>query len=260
MPVQVGTTTCRLSESDFGRIAYEVMRCVFEIHNEFGRFFDERIYKQELGRRFSGTELEVPIEVRFENFRKLYFLDALFGGSAVFGFKAIESLTPRHRSQLLHYLLLTDLPHGKLVNMRTEQVQHEFVNTTLRLGDRTGFEVIDRGWEEIGGTPVWDWCVAFLRDVGTCLDVGLHEEGLTHLLGGDDQVLRDIEVISSGRLLCSQKFRLVTPDTAFKVTAFPSDPRPFESHARRLLEHTNLEAIQWVNVTRNAVSFQTIRK
>lgn len=260
MPIQVGATTYRLNESDFGRIAYDVMRCVFDIHNELGRFFDEKIYKRELGGRYPRTQLEVPIEVSFECFRKLYFLDALVDGSAPFEFKTVESLTDRHRSQLLHYLLLADLPHGKLVNMRTEQVQHEFVNTTLRPQSRTGFEVTDRGWQEIGDEPVLEWFTAFLRDLGTCLDISLYEEALTHLLGGKERVLQDVEVISGGGVLGPQKFRLMAPGVAFKVTTLLDDPSLFEIHARRLLDHTSLKAIQWINVTRNEVSFRTIRK
>jgi hypothetical protein len=109
------------------------MSCVFDIHNEFGRFFDEKIYKRELARRFPGAELEVPIEVRFESFCKLYFLDVLIGR---------------------------------------------------------------------GGAP----------------------------------------------------------GVAFKVTALPEDSNLFEIHARRLLEHTRLDAIQWINVARKEVSFRTIRR
>jgi hypothetical protein len=47
MPIQVGATTRRLDQDGFERIAYDVMGYVFEIHNEFGRFFDEKIYKRE---------------------------------------------------------------------------------------------------------------------------------------------------------------------------------------------------------------------
>jgi hypothetical protein len=100
------------------------MSCVFDIHNEFGRFFDEKIYKAELGRRFPGP----------------------------------------------------DLSHGKLVNMRTELVQHEFVNTKLHLSHRTGFEVRNHVWQEIGDKPLLEWFVAFLRDIGTCLDISMYED------------------------------------------------------------------------------------
>ena len=121
MPVIIKTPTTRLDQAAFGKIAHEVMQCIFAIHNEFGRFFDERIYQQEFARRVPHTQLEVPIQVIFENFRKTYFIDALVETGAVFEFKTVDSLVARHRSQLLNYLLLAELSHGKLVNMRTER-------------------------------------------------------------------------------------------------------------------------------------------
>jgi hypothetical protein len=108
--------------------------------------------------------------------------------------------------------------------------------------------------------PIMEWCTAFLRDIGTCLDLSLYEESLTHLLGGEDYALREVEVISGGCSLGQQKFRLVAPDVAFKITALTDDPLLFENHARRLLEHTSLKVIQWINITKDEVSFQTIRK
>jgi GxxExxY protein len=260
MPIQVHTTIRRLDEVSFGKIAYDVMRRVFDIHNEFGRFFDEKIYKRELARRFPRTELEVPIEVEFDGFHKLYFLDVLIDGGAAFEFKTVESLTGRHRSQLLHYLMMSDLSHGKLVNTRTEQVQHEFVNTTLRPSDRTGFEVINQDWQEIGDEPVLGWLTAFLRDVGAGLDINLYEEALTHHLGGDEKILQDVEIVSGDTILGPQKFRLVAPGVAFKVTALSAASDMFEIHARRLLEHTRLDAIQWINVALNEISFRTIHR
>jgi len=102
--------------------------------------------------------------------------------------------------------------------------------------------------------------VAFLRDVGTYLDISLYEEAVTHHLGGEEQVLQDVEIISGKTVLGPQKFRLVAPGVAFKVTASSAAPSMFEIHARRLLEHTRLDAIQWINVTLNEVSFRTIRR
>ena len=260
MPIHVGAITHRLKESEFGRIAYDVMRCLFNIHNNLGRFFDEKIYKRELSRHYPNTRLEVPIEVKFDSFRKCYFLDVLIDGSVPLELKTVESLTDRHRSQLLNYLLLADLPHGKLINMRSEQVQHEFVNTMLRPSCRTGFAINDRGWREIGDKQLMKWFIAFLNDIGTCLDIGLYEEALTHLLGGEERAMQDVKVISGGVVLGSQKFRLVESGIAFRVTALSGDLSLFEIHARRLLDHINLEAIQWINVTRTELLFKTIRK
>lgn len=259
MPIQLGAKTYRLDEGSFKQLVYDVMRCVFDIHHEFGRFFDEKIYKRELARRFPNIQLEVPIEIRFEDFAKTYFLDALVEGSAAFELKTVEALVERHRSQLLRYLFMLDLPHGKLVNMRTEQVQHEFVNATLRLPDRTAFAVSAEDWQEIGEHPMRDWFTAFARDAGAGLDNTLYEAALTHLLGGEEQVVREIAVLSGTDQIGEQPFHLVAPEVAFIVTSL-NLPGYFEKHTRRLFQHTNLRAVQWINLTRKELTFRTIRK
>jgi hypothetical protein len=81
------------------------------------------------------------------DFQKRYFLDLLVAEGALFEFKAVDALTPAHRSQLLNYLLLAGLAHGKLINVRTQNVQHEFVNTTLTSADRTAFSVDAAAWD-----------------------------------------------------------------------------------------------------------------
>jgi GxxExxY protein len=260
MPIIVGAPTRRLERDEFGRIAYDVMRCVFDIHNEFGRFFDERIYKRELARRFPGTSLEIPIHVSFESFEKQLFLDALVQGGAVFEFKTVEVLTSKHRSQLLQYLLLADLPRGKLVNVRSDLVEHRFVNTTLRRADRVAFTAVDWGWQDIGGPTLRECVVALLRDWGASLTLNLYEEALTHLLGGDAVVVEDVDVVADGVVLAKQKFHMAAPGVAFRLTCLSDRPGRFETHARRLLDHTPLSAIQWVNITRREVAFKTIQR
>jgi GxxExxY protein len=260
MPVKLHHPIRRPSEQEFSALIYEVMRCVFDMHNDLGRFFDERIYKRELARRLPGVSLEVPLEVTFEGFRKTYFIDVLFQGAAPLEFKAVEVITDRHRAQSMNYLLLADLPHGKLVNLRPEQVEHEFINAPLRAFERQRFEVESRDWQDIGTIKVREWFTAFLRDLGTCLDVTLYEEALAHCIGGPANVEQEIEVVSEGVVLGTQKFRLLQPNAAFKVTTLPDHLEAFAAHARRLLAHTRLEVIQWVNVGRHRVTFTTIRK
>jgi hypothetical protein len=43
MPVLLRQPIRRLSQAEFGELSFEVMHHVFAIHNEVGRFFDERI-------------------------------------------------------------------------------------------------------------------------------------------------------------------------------------------------------------------------
>ena len=190
-------------------------------------------------------------------------MDLLVGGGAVFELKTVKKLGGAHRSQLLNYLLLCELSHGKLVNLRPERVEHEFVNTHLKHSDRTAFHVADQDWRDPGSAdrPLRDWLLGFLRDVGTGLDIRLYESAVSHFFGGDDVVLHDVEVLLDGRCLGRQKIGLTTPDWTFRVTAIDDAERAhFEDHARRFLQHTKLVGFHWINITRAVVTFQTIRR
>ena len=135
MPVHPSIATTRISQEDFKSLASEVMRHVFDIHNEFGRLFAEPVYRRELAARLPEVILEAPVTVTHGTFTKTYFLDALVRNSGLFEFKAADALHPRHRGQTLNYLLLFDLAHGKIVNLRSQRVEHEFVNCPNRLSD-----------------------------------------------------------------------------------------------------------------------------
>lgn len=260
MPVTIHANLRRASEKDFTEVAYKVMGNLFEIHNDFGRFFDEEIYQRELARRMPGIVLEAPIELRFEPFHKLLYLDVIADECAVFELKTVEALNERHRAQLLQYLLLCDLRHGKLVNLRTEGVQHEFLNAVLNTMDRVQFEVHRVNWLDIGDLDFAAWFLEMLRDLGIGLEVSLYEEALTQFLGGPGKVEQSVSVLEGSHIVGTQPFRLVTPEAAFKVTTLNGELESFASHARRLLAHTSLTAIQWINVGRQTVTLQTLRR
>ncbi|MEI7732471.1 MAG: GxxExxY protein [Verrucomicrobiota bacterium] len=251
-----------MSQTEFGDLAYEVMRAMFDIRDELGRFFDEKIYKRELAHCFPGAHLEVPIEVSYQTFIKPYFLDVLVNDGAVFEFKTVDILTPRHESQLLNYLLLAELEHGKLINLRSETIEQKFVNTTLHLGERSRFEIDQSGWEQHVGGASWfhETMVGLLQDWGTGLDLTLYEDALIHFLGGETEAIREVEVSMSDRRLGQQKMRLAAPGVAFKLTTLPNHLEVFEAHATRLLEHTNLEALLWANIGRKTVTFRTLKR
>jgi GxxExxY protein len=237
------------------------MAKVFEVRNEFGRIFDERIYKRELAHRIPNLELEFPITIAHETFSTIYYLDSLITGGA-FEFKTAESLTNRHRGQLYNYLLMLDLAHGKLVNLRPDGVEHKFVNATLRPADRHAFEVVTDRWDRTFARAGYflDSLVGLLHDWGTGLDLRLYEAALTHFLGGEVAVVRDVPVRSEGRNLGLQTMRLAEDDVAFRLTALESDLERFETHARKILRHVDLRAILWVNIGLRQVTFITLHK
>lgn len=262
MPITTRIPIRRLSQIEFADVAYQVMEHVFAIHNEIGRFFDEKIYKLELAQRMPGVRLEAPVEVTFRSFRKTYFLDVLVAEGGLFEFKAVESLASRHRAQLLNYLLLSDLAHGKLINVRTEDVQHEFVNTRWRAADRRQFAVDSRRWE--GTLPpaaaLYDYLTELLRDLVAGLEIALYEEAVVHTFGGPERVLVDVPVCIRGRHVGQQPMRLIAPGVALKTTGFERAPDRFETHARRLLAHVGLRTIAWININMKHVTFTTLTR
>jgi iron complex transport system substrate-binding protein len=264
MPIRVHADVRHLDQDEFGEIAYEVMDHVFAIHNKMGRFLDEAVYRNAVAARVGGdSQTEVLIEVAFEDFLKEYYMDLLVAGGAVFELKTVRKLVAAHRSQLLNYLLLCGLSHGKPINSRPEKVEHEFVNTHLTHSDRTAFDVADHEWREPGSgdRSLREWLLAFLREMGAGLDVHLYESAASHFFGGEDTVLHEVDVLLDGQCLGRQKVRLAAPNWAFKVTTIDNaDLSHFEDHARRFLQHTSLDGFHWINITRALVTFQSITK
>jgi GxxExxY protein len=263
MPIEFRENFRVLDQRAFGEVAYEVMEKAFQVHNKLGRFFDEDAYQHELAHVFgSRAMIEVPIGVKHDDFLKTYFIDLLVDRGAIFELKTVSHLTDEHRAQLISYLLMTGGRHGKLINFRPERVEHEFVNTTLTLADRVTFDVDDSAWDaSVEQAPeIRHRVEAFLRDWGTGLDLPLYVDALTHFLGGEDRVVREIEVVSEGRCISHKKVSCAGANACFKITALSDKLESFESHALRFLQHTNLQHFLWINVTLRTVTMKTLSK
>jgi GxxExxY protein len=250
-----------MADEEFKARVYEVMGHVFDVHNELGRLFREKIYQREVAFRIPDSQREVPVEVRFDDFSKTYYLDLLVGGGVIIEMKAAETLAERHKRQLMHYLFLTGLPHGKVVNLRPEQVEHEFVNNVLSVAARTSFAVADDGWQEIETRRLKDGMTALLRDWGVGLDVGLYEEAASHLCGQAPDAETEVGIFLGARRIGVQWMRLAAPGVALRITALPPQRHAeYRESLLRLLGHAELDAVQWVNITQRLVHFRTVWK
>ena len=262
MPIILPSPVRRFSQAEFADLSYAVMGCVFQIHRDLGRLFDEKIYKRELAYRCPGVQLEFPIEVTHASFRKLHYIDVLVDSGGPFELKTADAIAPRHRAQLLHYMLLAELGHGKLVNLRKEIVEHEFVNTTLTREERLRFKIVNDNWNEAiaGAEHFKEVLVTLLRDWGTGLDLVIYEQALTHFVGGQLGVLGEVKVHTSEHALGQQRMRLAAPLAAWALTALPAPEAEYQSHLRRMLNHTGLEAIFWANISLKTVTFTSLEQ
>ncbi|MGV3660575.1 MAG: GxxExxY protein [Prosthecobacter sp.] len=261
MPVLSSISTRRPTQDEFKELSHELMRHVFAIHADFGRFFDEAVYKRELAARTKNVALEVSVDVVHETFSKRYFADVVVDGCGLFEFKTADTLHPKHRAQAIHYLLLFDLPHGKIVNMRTEKVQHEFVNCLQRLRDLRDPAMHANEWQETapGASLFRDVLMSLIHDWGVGLEMSLFEEAMQHFFNKEIPQGAQVPVFGVSGHLADQTMRLVNPNVAFKLTSLTGNKEAFICHARKLVKHTPLEAILWANITHEHVTLTTIR-
>ena len=265
MPIETKVRTRKISRDDFYQLDYKVMGLAFTVHNDFGRFWDERIYQRELAHccinaGFDNVLIEAPIIVSYKDFRKRYFVDLLIDDAIVYEFKAVKELRGEHHRQTLNYLFLFGLTFGKLLNFRPSSLESRFVSTTVATNDRFRFVVDEAQWVNLDAES--EWLKALMLDLlhewGAFLDTNLFVQAVAHFRGGEERVLKDVQVLGGSRRLGYQRMNLLTPEVAFKISAITSDLNFYEQHLQRILNHTALRAIQWINLNHNKIQFKTI--
>ena len=266
MPIHVSRPIEVFDQERFHQVDRQVTGLAFAIHNQFGRYLDEKLYQRELTRRCRAAGMNVEAELRItaslDDFSKDYLADHLVNGGVIIEAKAASTLIPAHTGQTLNYLFLCGLHHATLLNFRTDRVQHKFVSTKLTPGDRQHYEVVAAGWRTV--SPECDrlrsLLLRMLAEWGTHLDPLLYRDALTHFLGGETRVVREVGVNSEGASLGGQTMHLLTEDIAFSVTASTHQPESVFEHQQRFIRHTPLRAIQWVNFNHSQIELRTIER
>lgn len=260
MPVTVNADLVPLDQDSFARVAFDVMREVFSLHQRFGGLFDEVVYQRALAFSIPNLLTEVRIDVTHAGFRKSYFMDIVAGRGGIIELKAVDALNARHRVQLINYLLLSGVCHGKLINFRPDRVEHEFVNATLTRADRTSFDTADAAFRESDGFGLdkKTLVVDLLRDWGTGLERSLYEEALVHFFGGQERALRMTDVRLGETSTIRQPVLTCGTATGLRVTTLERGMIEYENHLHRFLSNTTLTSIQWINIACRQVTFRTL--
>lgn len=266
MSIQCSVDLNFVDQERFHIIDSRVMRHVFDIHNSMGRFFDERIYQEELARRCRSSGYAVYLEpwlkVSYRSFSKIYRLDMLVEGGIIYELKTMDTLTNHHFRQTLNYLLLSDLGHGKLINFRPTSVAHRFVSTTIRLADRMDYEISDESWVDSDPEShrLRDALCDLLAHWGVFLEANLYREALLHTLTNDEAGFLPVDVEVDGILIGKQNMCLLNTKTAWYLSTVQRDPASHESNITRLLNHTRLKQIHWINLNKHLVTMKTVSK
>jgi GxxExxY protein len=266
MPVECSVEIRPVEQERFHAVDRVVMGHAFDIHNTLGRFCDERIYQNELAQRCRTGGLEVQREVLLrawhQDFSRPYYLDMIVESSVIYELKAAEMLNSSHQTQLINYLLLTGISHGKLLNFRPASVESRFVSTHLRRSDRIALPLTEDAWQgnEDASRRLRETLGALLTDWGVFLDLNLYREALLHFLDGPEAGIQPVNIEVAGRIVGTQKMCLLNAETAWHLSAVRQHLTSFEKHLVRLLSHTRLERIHWINIDQRTVTLKTLRK
>ena len=266
MPIEISKAIKRITQKEFHELDEIVLKHVFDIHNSFGRFGDEKMYRNQLKDSLlsSGitSEQEVCIKVSYKDFLKLYFIYLLVMESAIYEFKTVEFLNDSHKQQLIHYLLLTGLNHGQLINFRQPSVTKQFVSTNLNSQLRHRYNLSFNDWDNSLGNSATlkNIMTEVIQEWGAFLNYNLYRDAALYFLGGKEKMIKPVNVIGSRKIVGQQKFSLLNDRTAFHISSISRQTALYENHMRRLLKHVELDTIQWINFDKHNITFKTIQK
>ena len=264
MPFDCPIDFRELSDSEFTEIDRSVMRCAFDCHNDMGRLCDEPNYECDLAARladcrFSRVMTQVPIAVYYGSFKKIYRLD-LVVGQMIYELKTVETLSPSHEAQCIHYSILAGISRTKLINFRSTKVKGLLKRTSqFALSLESDPADLNR-WETRSEKCklLLDYLNGLIEDVGPSLTKSLYADAATHFCGGELRCIRNVPLRRGHLDLGKQKYRCHADDVAFMVTTVSSEIARFELDLRKRLRMTNLRALQWFNLTGGRLNAVTI--
>jgi GxxExxY protein len=118
-------------------ITSEVLSAFYDVYNELGYGFLEKVYQNalfnELTQRGIHCQKEYPISVYYKGMCVGdYYADIMIENKIILELKAVKSILPEHLAQLNNYLRAKDAEVGLLLNFGLEPQKKRIVFTNDR--------------------------------------------------------------------------------------------------------------------------------
>lgn len=113
---------------ELNELSGKILKCAIEVHKYLGPGLLESIYEQCLCKEFDlnninyRKQLLIPIIYKGELLNHKFKIDIMTEEKIIIEIKAIESILPVHKAQLLSYLRLTKIKLGLLINFNVPQL------------------------------------------------------------------------------------------------------------------------------------------
>ncbi|NIA17376.1 MAG: GxxExxY protein [Planctomycetes bacterium] len=111
-------------------LSYKVIELAFEVHNELGCGFLEKVYENALMLLFEREKIpaqqQAPANVYFQN--KVigqYFADILVDNKVILELKTTEAIANIHIAQVLNYLRATGIKLGLILNFGKPKLEYK---------------------------------------------------------------------------------------------------------------------------------------
>lgn len=117
-----------MSRKEYNNLSRKVIRCAIEVHKALGPGLLEKIYEDALEYEMKKQGLHVARQVSVDvKYKELeisngYFADLIVNDILILELKAVETVLPVHKAQLLSYLKLADKKLGLLLNFHVTQM------------------------------------------------------------------------------------------------------------------------------------------
>ena len=107
------------------QITDKILRAFYNVYNDLGYGFLEKVYENALIHELRKMELNVsqqrPINVYYDNVLVgEFFADVIVENAVIVELKAVEALHEIHSNQLINYLKATEIEVGLLLNFGEE--------------------------------------------------------------------------------------------------------------------------------------------
>lgn len=106
----------------FEKESFAIRGAVFEVYREMGCGFLEAVYQECLEKEFAVQGIpfmaQKKLELRYkgELLKQTYKPDFICYNAIIVELKAVKTLAPEHKAQLLNYQKATHMPLGLLIN------------------------------------------------------------------------------------------------------------------------------------------------
>ncbi|MGC9386768.1 MAG: GxxExxY protein [Hydrogenovibrio sp.] len=106
-------------------LTHKIIGCAIEVHKELGPGLLESIYQQCLAYELQSQQLRfqsehpLPVVYKGHALNTNYRIDFIVEQQVIIELKAVDSINPIHKAQLLTYMKLTGVSKGLLINFNS---------------------------------------------------------------------------------------------------------------------------------------------